>query len=442
MLWTKEIIRFTIPLLLKCNLKCKYCHVPNERNEYIDLDLFEKSLHFFFSSAWRQKDLVLYWWEPLLLWYNRLKIIFDILDKVKKEYKEKDIIVTLVSNLTILSPRIEDLLLRVDSISISMDWKELSHNINRWLFDLTYKNLKKLINNDLLKNKISLNKVVNKLNVDNFFEDIKYLYNEFKLDIYYNSALTVWDWDNDSLLTLNKELNKIYIYFRDNNLLKKIWNFFRIPLNSCPFWTLSLSLNWKIYNCEFMANDYINTHWFVIDLKENFLNLDIWNCSYNLTSKRCLWELCMWCWKFCTKFSFQNWNFLNKDKIEILKKVKNARFNHLEEYKKYMIDNKNSILNIQFFNISLNWVFKIFNFLYNLHKILWIKVFNVDIKYKNKKILILLLNKIILKSDIIFKINYCITELNDLIIDLDSSYAYDRDFKYLWNINSEIHFFK
>jgi sulfatase maturation enzyme AslB (radical SAM superfamily) len=442
MINNKEIIRFTIPLLLKCNLDCSYCHVPNDRNEYLDYEIFKKSLIFFFETEWKQKDLVLYWWEPLLLWEKKLEEYINILNNIKYKYKNKDINVTMVTNLTILNEKLETLLENIDSIAVSIDWKEKSHNWNRGLFKNTYNNLLHLQENIKLKEKLSINKVVNKNNSYTFYEDVKYLIETFNIELYYNWVLTVSDWDDKSVEELNIQLKQIYQYWEKNNILSKLWNFFKIPLNWCPFWTLSLSLDWKIYNCEFMANDYINKQWYVIDLKKNTLNLDIKDCSYNLTSKRCLGEMCMWCWKFCTKFSFQEWKFLDKKWESLLKKVKNIRFNHLDKYEKEIDEKLDWILNIEFNNIDLKWVFKLYNFLYSLEHMLSIKDFNIILKSKKSKILKLLLNKLILKWKTRFNINI-LENLNsyNIKVDIKSSYAYNNKNAFIWNINSEIKYF-
>ena len=60
MLENKDILRFTIPLLHYCNLSCDYCHVPNERKEYLDFEIYKKGVDFFYESPGYLKNLVLY----------------------------------------------------------------------------------------------------------------------------------------------------------------------------------------------------------------------------------------------------------------------------------------------------------------------------------------------------------------------------------------------
>ncbi len=441
MLKNKEITRFTIPLLLKCNLNCNYCFVKNTA-KVLDFDIFKKWVDFFISSEWRRKDFILYWWEPFLLWSKVLDKYLTYIFKKQEEVKStKDIIVTLNTNLTILNDDLEKLLEKFECIiSVSIDGREHSHNLNRWMFQATLLNYKKLESNDKINKKLSINKVVNKDNVNFFFEDIKYLLNNFTWEIFYNLALGVSNWDIISLEKLEEQITLIFDYFNKNDLKERIWNFFKIPLDCCPFWTLSMWLDWKIYNCEFIATNFWNGHPEVLNLLTWNFKKDIFDCRYNILSKKCFEEKCISCGNLCTKFSFPENNFLDKKKEILLEKVKNLRFRHLGFFKNILYSKIQWTLGIKIIINDYNKVYWIYNFIYSLNKFLGIEEFYIEV-YSDNKWKISLIEKLIMRLYLKWWKKFNIKFQNNdylLLVNLDTSYVYDNKNKYIWNISSEI----
>jgi hypothetical protein len=204
-------------------------------------------------------------------------------------------------------------------------------------------------------------------------------------------------------------------------------------------------LDWKVYNCEFIATDSWNKHPEVFNLLTWKLKRDIFDCSYNILSKKCFDERCISCGNLCTRFSFSENCFLDKKKQEIMEKVKNMRFRHLVFLKDILYSKTQWILGIKLIINDYKKIYWIYNFIYSLNKFLWISEFYIEI-YSDNKSKIPLIEKLIMRlylkwwkdfSIKFWKNNYL------LIINLDTSYVYDNIYIYIWNINSEIKsFFK
>ncbi len=450
MIFNKHILRFTIPLLHYCNLSCSYCHVPNERHEYLDFEIYKKAVDFFYETEGYIKNLVLYWWEPLLLKDIDLEKFVDYANYKKLLYPEKKVEVTIVTNLTVLRDSQIPILEKIDNVCVSVDGNETSHNQNRWLFLQTSQNFFKLKKNKVLSKKLTINKVVNKVNVWTFFEDTLFLLEQFSCPITYNAALTVNDWDSISISSLADELSKLFVFYKKYEKSEYIHGFFRLWLKSCPFWTLSLWLDGKIYNCEFIANDTPDSQKVVFDLNKNqLIHSWIQECFYDTSHSRCISESCIICQSLCTRFSFQNKKFLLEDWISYLKKVKKTRSLHIQHIREELKNSQKNSVKIQLKNISYNSLFLVNNFLYSFHESLGIVNFHLYTSQENKKnkLLLKILGLLIAKSSYKVSVDVYTFDWKDnsslLEIDLSTSFVFFNSI-YIWNLHSEIdtYFFK
>ena len=446
MIFNKDILRFTVPLLHYCNLDCSYCHVPNERMEYLDFEIFKKAVDFFYEAPGYRKNLVLYWWEPLLLSDDKLTEIIDYALLKKDSYPDKLFILTIVTNLTVFRDSLIPILERVDNLCISIDWREETHNINRWQFNNTFDNFQKISKSKKIMSWANINKVVNIKNVYTFLDDVKYLLDTFKLPVSYSSALSVWDWDKKSTNELSNQLTLIYDYAFGNGIEDQFDNFFQIPMKCCPFGTLSMWLNWDIYNCEFIANDYINNTAPIISLSKNkLLKTSIENCFFNFLSEDCIKENCLSCWSTCTNFSFQDNKSLKLDQIASLGEVKWARQNHMKFLKEIVLNKHKSThyLNVKWFEYDN--MFKLYNYIISLWDLLWFKDFYLYVDISDSKLLII--NKILsvmLKKwwnsyNVYINNKKANRDLN-ILLDLHTGFLYNKN-KYVWTIFSEINSF-
>lgn len=441
----KEILRFTVPLLHYCNLTCSYCHVPNNNHTYLDFEIFKKAVDFFYWAKGYYKNLVLYGGEPLLLSDGDLKKIIDYSVEKKALYPEKKIEITLVTNLTTYRPTLEPILEKLDNLCLSIDGMKESHDVNRGMFDVTYKNFQKIKHNQKIMKGATINKVVNKKNVGNFFEDIKYMLDEFRLPISYNAALSVEDWEVESVEELEKQLEKIYLFAEENKLLRTLENFFRLPVKSCPFGTLSMWLDGKVYNCEFIANDGVNMPEPVIDImSDTLVKESIRDCFYTVTSKRCEREDCLSCWLTCAKFSFQKNTPLGKEMTELLLRVKRTRQLHLKYFKKIVQEKYENTLDMHVIFETYDWVFWLFNFLVSLNLLLWFDTFNLSTNFSEskQKIIKKFLDIQMKKANIHFKVAIISERKEESGLQLDTKDSFvTLHGKYVWNINSEMNSF-
>lgn len=441
----KDILRFTIPLLHYCNLTCSYCHVPNNKHQYLDFEIFKKGVDFFYDAKGYYKNIILYGWEPLLLSDGDLeKIVQYCVDK-KALYPEKKIEITLVTNFTTYRPTLEPILEKLDNLCLSIDGSKESHDVNRGMFDVTYKNFQKIQHNQKIMKGATINKVVNKKNVGSFFQDVKYMLDEFKLPISYNAALSVEDWEVESVDELEQQLELIYAYAEENNLLWTLENFFRLPVKSCPFGTLSMWLDGKVYNCEFIANDSVNMPEPVIDVVTNTLVKEsIRDCFYTVTSKRCEKEDCLSCWLTCAKFSFQKNTPLGKEKTDLLLRVKRSRQLHLKYFKKIAQEKYNKILDIHVLFDTYDGVFWLFNFLVSLYLLVGFETFEISTNFSQskQKIIKKFLDIQMKKSNIHFTVNVSSDKKDSCTLQLDTKNSFvTLAGRYIGNINSEMNSF-
>jgi len=140
-----------------------------------------------------------------------------------------------VTNLTTYRESLLPILEKLDELSISIDGTKESHDSNRGMFDITYSHFQKLKKSEKIMRGANINKVVNYKNTHSFFEDVVYLLDTFHLPLSYNAALTVSDWDEKSVKELFFQLDKIYHYAQEKDIISKFQNFFQIPMKSCPF---------------------------------------------------------------------------------------------------------------------------------------------------------------------------------------------------------------
>lgn len=447
MLYNKDILRFTIPLLHYCNLSCSYCHVPNERHEYLDFETYTQGVDFFYQAPGIYKNIILYWWEPLLLKDDELDRFISYALEKKSLYPDKIFEITVVTNLTCFRESLIPILEKADNIAVSIDGKKESHDANRGLFDVTYQNFQKLKRSEKIMLWATTNKVVNKVNVHTFYEDTLYLYETFWLPVFYNQALSVGDWDQPSLEIFQSELDRIYEYVFEHKLFDRFRNFFKIPMKSCPYGTLSMALDGKVYNCEFIANDYINKPKPVIDLKQWVLkNKNIENCYYDISSEKCLAESCLQCGTTCTNFSFQSNKKLDDSSVDILRNLKRSKSQHLPKFKIAIHQKYGDIIELEAQIHDYHGIYPLFNFIYTFVLYFDIRTYKVYIHTSpaRAKVISQLISILAKRGkdtnlkfwDVSIEI-IASPEHKDIFLDLDKGLCY-KNWKYYWSIHSEI----
>jgi len=133
-----------------------------------------------------------------------------------------------------------------------------------------------------------------------------------------------------------------------------------------------MGLTGKVFNCEFISNDYVNNPEPIIDLmQQKLVKTNIKDCFYNYLNQDCIKENCLSCGSTCTKFSFQN-NFTLSNKQEnYLVEVKKARHNHLKYFRETVKNRLGFIHRVELKNISYKNVFKLYNYSISLVDLLF-----------------------------------------------------------------------
>jgi len=164
---------FIIVLTLRCNHRCLYCQVTPESPMAKGFDMNEatakKAVDLIFRAPSRFISIEFQGGEPVINW-PVLKYIVKYAKEVNKE-KNKNLKISLVSNLTLLDEKKLNFLLKEDvSISCSFDGPAKVHNKNRIFleggnsYEIVSKQIKKIQKTIKIKKKKSKRKFVDSLN--------------------------------------------------------------------------------------------------------------------------------------------------------------------------------------------------------------------------------------------------------------------------------------
>jgi len=123
-----------VVLTLRCNFKCVYCQVaselPNKKEYDMTLSTAKQTVDFIFKTPVHSFTIEFQGGEPLLNW-PALKFIVEYARK-KSKTEEKDLKISLVSNLTLMTDeKLRFLMKNGVDICTSLDGPEELHNKNR-----------------------------------------------------------------------------------------------------------------------------------------------------------------------------------------------------------------------------------------------------------------------------------------------------------------------
>ena len=322
----REIWRLNIPLTQKCNLACDYCYVK-KKNKNLAPAAYQKALKNFLASPGDVKEIVILGGEPLLF-PDRLKKLVVYIRKLEKESGKK-IKISLCTNLVV--GRI-NAFSGIDSVFVSLDGSRSSHDrgrvsgerIRKKSFRRVFDNLKLAVKNKKTKDKIRLTKVISPDNAEFLFEDFVFL-NRLKLPFNFSFAAGVAGWDRKRLIVLQENFAKIFREIeadlkKNRNRAGKSWaNLLALPAVFCPFSNLSLGLDGKFYNCEFLALGDFGRRGF--ELGKALAK----NCFYDLREKKCLEEECLRCGSVCSANNLVAGGKLKKSDVEGLRQAQKYR---------------------------------------------------------------------------------------------------------------------
>ncbi|MFW5847121.1 MAG: radical SAM protein [Nanoarchaeota archaeon] len=312
----KDITALALLITQRCNLDCDYCYIEKNPNSEMKLDIAKKVIDFFLNSQGKYKKIILLGGEPLL----REKFISEILDYVEKQkinFSEKNIITIINTNGTIYTKTTEDLISKIDYISVSIDGIEESHNMHRKFknegnsFVYIHKNIKKIAKK--YPKKIIINKVITPRNYIYLKEDIEFILKEYNpLSLNLNVALAQSGWNKENIIrfiTITKYIFKNIIL--KNKYKKKFEGLFSDYYTSCAISSLACDKEGNLYVCEILARlkkDSIGNY---KNIKPNLIT-----CEFNPKSMKCHSKFCHECNQICKKIEFQKGKLFKKLSLE------------------------------------------------------------------------------------------------------------------------------
>ena len=326
MSFAREIWRLNIPLTRRCNLDCDYCYVKKENRE-LDPAIYQPALEKFLAGSGEAKDVVILGGEPLLF-PDRLEKLIEQIRRLGRKNKKK-VKISLCTNLSvnrINAPK------GIDSIFVSLDGDRLAHDKNRLSekpsrkgsFNRVFGNLKLLLGDKKLKDKIRITKVVSPDNAGSLFEDFVFL-KKLKLPFNFSFAVGVSGWNKKILLSLEESFLKIFkeleadLKNNQGEIRENLAGFFTLPAVFCPFSNLSLGLDGKFYNCEFLALGAPGNHGFEIE------KVSEKKCVYDLQENKCREETCLRCGLVCQKENLKSGRKLKPSAVEGLRRAQGYR---------------------------------------------------------------------------------------------------------------------
>ena len=325
----REIWLLSILATNRCNLNCSYCYVKKGKKK-ISLKYLKRALYLFISSPGNFKKIIIGGGEITINPIYFKKIVL-LIKRTIFSYQNKNIEISLSTNLTFLNKDILLLFEYFQEISVSLDGEENSHNLNRKYkngkgsFKTVFRNLKILLRNPKFRNKIKINKVISPTNVRNLLKDMIFL-SKFNSPIHFNIALGINGWSEKKIKLMEKQFNFLYKWLMSlpKNKIKNCFSsFFKIPIPYCPYSTVTLNPKGDTYPCEFLAANNLKKYR-IKNVKDNHLTLDNLRCKYTLRNDECREERCLKCGQICLNYSFPDKKFLSEKNNSMLAKQFNS----------------------------------------------------------------------------------------------------------------------
>lgn len=227
--------RFYVLTTLQCNLQCSYCYEKEVAGQKaLDMNMYAKELEYI-SQLEKERDItqdrmniVLFWWEPLTIRPENVKIILEGI----KEKNRKAIVVT---NGTMIANHIKTLITYKDRISdfrISVDWPKDLHNQRRpyknswWTYEKIVENINLLLDNWLT---VKLQTILWKGNIDaleDIIQDIREKWwfekDNFQRRIEWSHDYKNLDQESDEISEWKMVKKIIEIYRKNPDIQKKM----------------------------------------------------------------------------------------------------------------------------------------------------------------------------------------------------------------------------
>lgn len=299
MFGNKNIEKIAVMITKRCNLNCKYCYIIQNNQTFLQSKI-DTLIDFIKKTNGKDKTIIFVGGEPLL----EFSLIKEICKKLE-QIKDKKIKKIINTNGTILTKDILDNINIFDVISISLDGKKESHNLNRidkerqGSFEKIKANILKIKSN--FNGDIGFNVVITSKTARDLFENVKYIYNVLNPDfIYISVASGRFDWEKEDIIELVRNCVKLIKYIKKNKIEKTFGNFDNFNRKECILNSISVDTNGDIYPCEYVIDRNI-TPLANINGKINYSFLN--TCKFNINNLFCLKELCLNCNTICRKNS-------------------------------------------------------------------------------------------------------------------------------------------
>ena len=128
----KQLSRLVIHVANSCNLKCRYCYanggVYNSAENILDYKTLDKTLEYFYNKFDKIASLQMFGGEPLV----SIPMVKYICEKIRKDYNDSEIILSIVTNGTLITDEFIDIVKKYNIIvTISYDGNELINDMLR-----------------------------------------------------------------------------------------------------------------------------------------------------------------------------------------------------------------------------------------------------------------------------------------------------------------------
>jgi len=297
----KKISLLSFIITQRCNLKCSYCYLSRKKIDISEKVLKEYSKSFL-ETPGVNKRVIFVGGEPTLK-TELVELGIKYLKYFNKSARKK-IQTVINTNGIILNKKVLKLYENLDYISVSMDGKEYSQNLNRKTIN-GKTTFKKVIQNiETIKKfypqKLIINKVISSNNYQNLFEDIFFIYSLNPKVILWNIALEDGQWTKEKLNKLSNQIKKLRKWAdskaHNKNFRKIFPRIYQIEKRKCVLDSLTVNTKGELYHCEILSNlqkDCLG------NLKQGIFRQDLINCRFSLKEKSCKMELCRHCDQIC-----------------------------------------------------------------------------------------------------------------------------------------------
>lgn len=299
-----DVDQLIVRIWKACNFKCTFCNVDyNEKHVLFKEDIMDivRNFHYKFKysnvSSWKI-IITISWWEPSLFHKEVIFILKYINNFLKRKYIEPIFdIQTNASNISLdFAKKIKDLWVSKAMISFHTNDKKKFDNLIWVNYDIFFSKLDegiKLLHKAWIN--IETNTIISNINKDNFFDNIKYLYDNYPYIDVFNIWVVQPHWygykNFEKIAVQYGEISYIYnkvIYFL-NSKWKNISSHFT--------WLPACYIDKKKYYLEWEENTFIRKTLFKTN--KNLIN-DL-NDSNKIQTKKCVDciynNICSWIWK-------------------------------------------------------------------------------------------------------------------------------------------------